>query len=49
VKGVFKISVDGEIVFDKASAGHLPTASEVAETVRPRLGERLRWRKTAPD
>ena len=44
MKGVFKISVDGEIVFDKAEAGHLPSADEVAHAVEGRLGPRLEWR-----
>ncbi len=44
VKGVFKISVDGALVFDKAEAGHLPSPDEAAEVVEKRLGPRLEWR-----
>jgi predicted Rdx family selenoprotein len=45
VKGVFKISIDGEVVFDKAVSGHLPGAGEAARSVEGRLGQNLRWRK----
>jgi hypothetical protein len=44
VKGVFKISVDGDVVYDKATAGHKPTPDEAAKAVEPRLGRRLSWR-----
>lgn len=44
VKGVFKISVDGTVVFDKARAGHLPGPHEVTAAVKERLGPRLEWR-----
>jgi len=46
-KGVFRIQVDGETVFDKASAGHKPTPEEAAKAVQQRLGDRLQWRKPA--
>jgi len=44
-KGVFRIGVDGETVFDKAIAGHKPTPQEAAQAVETRLGEKLHWRK----
>jgi predicted Rdx family selenoprotein len=49
VKGVFKISVDGEVVYDKADAGHKPTPKEAAKAVEPRLGQRLNWRNVPSD
>ncbi len=44
-KGVFKIFVDGALVYDKASAGHLPSADEAARAVAGRLGAKLGWRE----
>lgn len=44
VKGVFKVSVDGRLVFDKAKVGHLPGPGEVEAAVEKRLGPRLDWR-----
>lgn len=45
VKGVFKISVDGALVYDKASTGHVPSLREVAGAAQERLGPRLDWRQ----
>jgi selT/selW/selH-like putative selenoprotein len=45
-KGVFKISIDGTLVFDKARAGHFPNAAELTQAARGHLGEKLAWRKT---
>jgi predicted Rdx family selenoprotein len=46
VKGVFKISVDGATVYDKAATGHVPRPEEAAGAVEGRLGPRLHWRKS---
>ena len=46
VKGGFTVSVDGEIVFAKAEAGHLPGSGEAARSIEARLGNRIRWRKS---
>jgi predicted Rdx family selenoprotein len=45
-KGVFKVSVDGEVVFDKASVGRLPQGGEAAASVETRLGSPVAWRRT---
>lgn len=45
-KGVFKVSVDGKIVFDKATIGRLPNPEEISEAVEGSLGKKLGWRKT---
>lgn len=45
-KGVFKIFVDEELVFDKAMTGRLPRAGEAASSVRSRLGPPLSWRRS---
>ena len=45
-KGVFKIFIDGEIVFDKAASGHLPNPGEAARVAESRLGNRIPWRKS---
>lgn len=34
--GVFEVTVDGELVFSKASLGRFPDAGEVAATIRGR-------------
>ncbi|HEX6350624.1 MAG TPA: Rdx family protein [Candidatus Dormibacteraeota bacterium] len=44
-KGVFKVFLDGERVFDKSEAGHLPGPGEVKALLEPRLGAALAWRK----
>ena len=41
-KGVFKVSVDGEVVFDKAKAGNFPGSGEAARLIEARLGNRIR-------
>jgi predicted Rdx family selenoprotein len=45
-QGVFKVSLDGVLLFDKAHSGYLPNADEVANLVQARVGDRLRWRKS---
>jgi predicted Rdx family selenoprotein len=46
-KGVFKVFVDGDRVFDKAAAGRMPKAGELTRLLGGRLGTPLRWRKDA--
>ena len=46
-KGVFKVFLDGDRVFDKADAGRMPKAGEVSGILEGRLGAPLRWRKDA--
>jgi len=46
VKGVFKVSIDGEIVFDKARLGRFPDPEEIMPAVEARLGAKLNWRKS---
>ncbi len=45
-KGVFRILVDGEAVFDKASVRRMPGSGEAAASVATRLGPPLGWRRT---
>ena len=44
-KGVFKVSLDGRILFDKAEAGRMPTDREIANEIANRLGPPIPWRK----
>ena len=46
-KGVFKVLVDGDPVFDKADTGRMPKAGEVRSLLEERLGAPLRWRQEA--
>jgi predicted Rdx family selenoprotein len=46
-KGVFKVFVDGDPVFDKADAGRMPKPGELTRLLGGRLGAPLRWRKEA--
>ena len=45
-KGVFTVSLDGEVVFDKAAAGRKPNRGELGAILESRLGKPLAWRKT---
>lgn len=45
-KGVFKVSVDGKSVFDKAETGRFPNSGEISQAVEASLGKRLAWRKS---
>ena len=45
IKGVFKVFLDGQILFDKAAAGRVPDTGEIANEISKRLGPQLRWRK----
>lgn len=47
-KGVFKISVDGEVAYDKAMTRRFPTGHELAESLEGRLGKKLGWRESDP-
>jgi len=44
-KGVFKVFLDGDRIYDKADTGRLPKAGELSKAVEGRLGAPLRWRK----
>jgi len=46
VKGVFKVSIDGGLVFDKARLGRFPDPEEIMPAVEARLGAKLNWRKS---
>jgi predicted Rdx family selenoprotein len=45
VKGVFKVSLDGNLLFDKSAAGRMPDQGEVAKKLEQELGPKLQWRK----
>jgi selenoprotein W-related protein len=42
--GVFEISLDGEILFSKKTAGRFPKPGEVAALFQNKLGPPLDWR-----
>ena len=44
-KGRFEVTLDGEIVFSKASLKRHPKPGEVAAEFERRLGRPLAWRK----
>ena len=46
-KGVFRVFLDGDRVFDKADAGRMPKSGELGTLLEARLGAPLRWRKEA--
>jgi selT/selW/selH-like putative selenoprotein len=43
--GRFEVSLDGEIVFSKASEKRFPKAGEVVARLEKRLGPGLKWRQ----
>jgi len=43
-KGRFEVSLDGELVFSKATLKRHAEQGEVGALLRPRLGEPLHWR-----
>lgn len=45
-KGVFKISIDGKVVFDKAETGRFPAKDDLLSIVQKSLGPRLTWRRS---
>lgn len=44
-RGVFRVSCDGKVVFDKAEVGRRPRPGEVVELLEPLLGSPLTWRR----
>ena len=44
-KGVFRVFLDGDRVFDKADSERMPRAGELARAFEGRLGAPLSWRK----
>lgn len=45
-KGVFNVTLDHEIVYDKATTNRKPRQSELAGLIEGRLGPPLAWRQT---
>ena len=43
-KGVFKVWLDGDLVFDRKSIGRHANPGEVEKTLERSLGPRLEWR-----
>ena len=41
--GVFRVELDGEVVFDKGTTKRFPRPGEVVGTLRPKLGEPPDW------
>lgn len=35
--GVFKIYIDGQVIFDRATQGHFPDAKELKQMIRDRI------------
>ena len=44
-RGVFQVTVDGELVYDKAATGRRPRPGEIAQLLEPALGAPIEWRK----
>jgi predicted Rdx family selenoprotein len=44
--GVFQVTVDGQLVFDRAATGRRPRPGEVAQVLEPMLGAPVEWRKS---
>jgi predicted Rdx family selenoprotein len=44
-KGVFKVFVGGDKVFDKGDTGRMPKAGELTRILQGRLGAPLQWRQ----
>jgi len=44
-KGRFEVTLDGEVIFSKASLQRHANGGEVAAEVERRIGPRLDWRK----
>jgi predicted Rdx family selenoprotein len=48
-RGVFQVTVDGQVVYDKAGTGRRPRPGEIAQLLEPLLGPPLEWRKRLSD
>ena len=44
-KGVYKATVDDEVIYDKSVMGRKPEAGEIGRLAEGVLGPRIRWRK----
>jgi len=44
--GRFEVSLDGELVFSKASLGRHARRGEIASIFQDRIGQPLNWRKS---
>jgi len=44
-RGRFEVSLDGELIFSKESAGRFPNPGEVAAMFEQKLGPALDWRQ----
>jgi predicted Rdx family selenoprotein len=42
--GIFRVELDGEPVYDKAQTKRFPKPGEVANVLRPKLGDPPHWR-----
>ncbi len=45
-RGVFRVTVDGELVFDKNAVGRKPQPGEIPELLEARLWPPLAWRRS---
>ena len=45
-RGTFKVTLDDEVIYDKAARGRRPQPGELRKLVTDRLGPALVWRKT---
>jgi len=44
-KGRFEVSLDGELIFSKATLGRHALAGEIVNVLEKRLGPALQWRE----
>jgi predicted Rdx family selenoprotein len=44
VHGVFRVELDGQVVFDRKKSGRFPKPGEVPDLLRPVLGPPPDWR-----
>ncbi len=45
-KGVFRVTADEQLVFDKHAVGRMPWPGEIPGLLEPRLGPPLAWRRS---
>lgn len=45
-KGVFRVTADTHVVFDRAAAKRLPEPGELARLLEAELGPPIAWRKS---